>query len=94
MTCLWLITIGPKQAVPPGQIKAKITIEFFYQYGMMDTVHFWCDNEESDQPVDASGKSDITMVEHAGDVEEHLENDHGDGRDSKKSDRSHFYAHG
>ncbi len=34
------------------------------------------------------------MVEHAGDVEEYLENDHGNGRDSKESDRSHFYAHG
>jgi hypothetical protein len=34
------------------------------------------------------------MVEHAGGVEEHLENDHGDGRNSKKSDRPHFYTHG
>ena len=93
MTCLWLITIGSEQAVPPGQIKAKITIKFFYQYGMMDTMHFWCDNEEADQPVKPSGESDIAVVEHAGGVEEYLENDYGNGRDSKKSDRPHLYAH-
>jgi len=47
VTCLWLITIGPEKAVPPGEIKTKVAIVFTNQNRMMDPMHFWRDNEES-----------------------------------------------
>jgi hypothetical protein len=60
----------------------------------MDTMHFGRHNQESHQPVDPSGESDIAVVEQAGGVEKYLKDDDRNGIQSQKGHGGHLDSHG
>lgn len=71
-----LSLIGAHKAVPPGEIKTKIAIMLLDHDGMVDTVHLRRDDQESQNPINSTGQSDIAMVEHAGPIKKHLKEDY------------------
>jgi hypothetical protein len=57
-----LITIGAKQTVPPGDIKAKIAVCLPYYNGMMHPVHFWGHHKEPKQQSILDGRNTLLWL--------------------------------
>ena len=59
---------------------------------MMNPVHVRRDNEKAQYSVDGGPDAQIAVVEHGCRVQEHLEDQDGDGRRPERRDNHHLYA--
>ena len=62
--------------------------------GMMYPMHVRRDHKESQYPINSDRQPDIAMVEHAGGIKKHLEEDHRYGRSPQHMHSGHLNAHG
>jgi len=51
MTSSRFIPVDTQKTVPPGKIKAEVAIRFFDINCMMDRMHVWCYDHETEQPA-------------------------------------------
>ena len=64
MAADWLMPVGSKEAIPPGQVETKVTVCFLNNHGMMDAVHIGCHDKGSQDPVNSLIHKDVTVIKH------------------------------
>src|SRR5262245_18906404 len=94
MTCRWLIAIGPEQAVPPRQVEAEVAVGLAGNDGVVHAMHIRRYDDPAQYPIEPDRDAHVAMVEHRGGIEQHLEGEHGDGRDSQRGHYPELDAHG
>ena len=64
--------VGPKQTVPPREIKTEVTVCFPDDDGMVHPVHIRRHDKEAQEAVQRQGKLEIAVVEHCSPVEDYF----------------------
>ena len=72
MAGIGLLLIGTKNSIPPGEIETEIAVVLGGIGRMMDPMHVRRYHYQSQPSVDVLGDADITVVEHRGNVKQHL----------------------
>lgn len=72
--------VGAEEPVPPRQIEAEIRIGLARINGMVDPVRVRGDDDPSEDTVHRTRQINVGVVEECSCVEDHLEQEYGDGR--------------
>jgi len=85
--------VGPKQTVPPREIKAEVTVCFPDDDGMVHPVHIRRHDKEAQVAVQEQRKLEIAVVEHCSPVEDYFKKNYRENGRAKGSDGSHLDKH-
>jgi hypothetical protein len=78
MTESGLITVSPKQAVPPWHIEAEISVGLTPIDRVMHAMHVGRHDKQAQHPIELRRQTDVAVVEHGKGVQHHFEDQHGD----------------
>src|SRR5713101_3890807 len=88
-----LITIGPQQPIPPGQVEAEIAVSFADHDRMMDAMHIRGYHQPPQISVQSKWQADIAVIEHRGRVQQDLKREYRERRRSQRSNRAQLDQH-
>ena len=88
-----LVAVGAEQAVPPGQVEAEVAVGLARDDRVMHAVHVGRHDDPAQHAVEPRRHAHVAVVEHRGGVEQHLEDQHGDGRRAQRRDHAELDAH-
>ncbi len=94
MTCRRLGPVGAAKIVPPGKREAEVCVGLDRHRRMMHAMHIGRDDEETEHTISDQGKTEVGVIKHGTDIQEHLEREHRQRRCPKGADGRALEQHG
>ena len=94
VACRRLRSVGAAEIVPPGKCEAEVCVGLDRRRRMMHAMHIGRDDEEPEHTISAQGKTEVGVIEHGTDIQEHFEREHRQRRCPKGADGRELEQHG